>query len=46
MLKCTLKSAPWLFRTKNLNFDADKLTVVDCTCNLFRIIIGVMGLDI
>ena len=30
MLKCTLNSAPWLIRTKTLNFEGDELTVVDC----------------
>ena len=31
MLKCTLNSPPQLIRTKNLNFDGDKLTVADYT---------------
>ena len=32
MLKCTLNLAPRLIRTKNLNFEGDELTIVDCIC--------------
>ena len=31
MLKCPLNSALRLIRTKNLNFEGDELTAVDCT---------------
>ena len=31
MLKCTLNLAPWLIRTKKLNFEGDELAVVGCT---------------
>ena len=30
MVKCTLNLTPRLIRTKYLNFEGDKLTVVDC----------------
>ena len=40
MLKCTLNSTPWLIHTKTLNFEGDKITIVDCTCTKRKVTLG------